>query len=86
MRSKILHEILQDNQVVTYLMKHEKLINEYFHVPSDCSPKSFIIGFAAKPEYPQYHVSRIYTNLMAGCRTCNMSLKIKKSDECVTVW
>ena len=82
MRSKILHEILQDTQVVTYLMKHEKLINEYFHVPSDCSPKSFIIGLAnesaAKPKYPQYHVSPIYTNLMAACRTCNMSLKIKK--------
>ena len=64
------------------MLKHEKLINEYFHVHSDCSPKSYIIGLAnestAKPKYPQYHVSPIYTNLMAACRTCNMSLKIKK--------
>lgn len=82
-RSKILHEVLQDNQVVTYLLKHEKLIVDYFNVPFNCSPKTFIIELAnetaAKPEYPQYHVSPIYTNLMATCKTCNMSLKIKKA-------
>ena len=75
MRSKILHEIMQDNLVVDYLLKHEQLILKYFIVPLNSTPKTFIMELAnagaVEYEYPQYHVSSINANLMATYTLCN---------------
>ena len=83
MRSKILHEIMQDNLVMDYLLKHEQLIVKYFNVPLNSTPKTFIMELAnagaVEYEYPQYHMSPIITNLMAACTLCSSSLRIKKA-------
>lgn len=82
-RSKILHDILQDNLVMGYLLKQEHLIVKYFNIPLNTSPKCFIMELANASatdfEYPQYHVSPINANLMTVCTLCNSTLRIKKT-------
>ena len=75
--------IVEDEEIVNYLLKNEDIIRKCFKVPEDKSPSTFLISLAYEfntnsLKLKEYSSASLYATKKTCCSFCAKKLKVKK--------
>ena len=81
----ILRILLKDTAVINFLKKNEAVIKDYFHVPDDVSPQTYIlnlsneVGKSTTCALNKYTISPVYATTKQACVFCRSKLVYEKT-------
>ena len=73
--------ILNDTEVISWLLKHEDVIVQHFNIPTEMSPSMHLLSlqmYNAKNPSMTFSLPSIYASQEFNCHGCTTPLKIKK--------